>query len=326
VRCATGVVVRATWWGIAVSVVAFVATPAVAAEVVEPSTRGGKFSGLVEVAPGRDIYVECRGKGSPTVVLIAGKGNGAADWHQTLVSTDPVRDLPTDEVLAGKGALHDSKHAVYPTTARETRVCSYDRPNTRLDGKDMSTPRAQPHGIDEDIDDLHRVLEKIDAPKPYVLVAHSYGGFIAELFARRFPEEVRGLVMVDAGSSYIARAVSAEKLGVWDQTNRIAAPGQESVEIADAITKLDAAPALQRMPAIVLSADKPLSPDLQPPDADASVTFDDWLVGQRLLAAGLAADHVTRTNSGHNIYLYSPRLVNKAIRQVVADVRDGDRR
>ena len=128
--------------------------------------------------------------------------------------------------------------------------------------------------------------------------------------------------MVDAGSSYIGRAVTAGKLGVWDQTNRIAAPGQESVEVVDAVAKLDAAPPLHAIPAIVLSADKPLRADLQPVDADASVTFDDWLVGQDLLATGLAAKHVTETNSGHHIYLYSPRLVNKAIREVVADVRN----
>jgi pimeloyl-ACP methyl ester carboxylesterase len=305
---------------VALAIAACVLSPAVAAPQ-ESGNRGGRVSGQVEVAPGREIYVECRGKGSPTVVLIAGKGNGAADWHQVLDADDPIRDVTTDEVLAGKGDLHDSKQAVFPTIARATRVCAYDRPNTRADGKDVSTPRAQPHTVDEDVADLHRVLEQVDAPEPYVLVAHSYGGFIAELYARTYPDEVGGLVMVDAGSSYVARAVTADKLAVWDQTNRMAAPGQESVELADAVAKLDAAPPLHPIPSIVLSADKPLRGDLQPVDADASVTFDDWLVGQDLLATGLDARHVAETDSGHNVYLYSPRLVIQAIREVVTDVR-----
>ena len=76
------------------------------------------------------------------------------------------------------------------------------------------------------------------------------------------------------------------------------------------------------MPSIVLTADKALRADLQPADADASVTFADWLAGQDLLAQDLAAKHITDTSSGHNIYLYSPRLVNDAIRDVIADVRD----
>ncbi len=87
------------------------------------------------------------------------------------------------------------------------------------------------------------------------------------------------------------------------------------------MAKLDAAPPLDPIPSIVLTADKPLRADLQPVDAAASVTFDDWLVGQALLATGLAAKQVTRTYSGHHLYLYSPRLVNQAIREVVADVR-----
>jgi hypothetical protein len=81
---------------------------------------------------------------------------------------------------------------------------------------------------------------------------------------------------------------------------------------------------LHPIPSVVLTADKWVRPELLPADADASVTFDDWLVGQDLLAAGLAAKHVTKTKSGHNVYLYSPQLVNKAIREVVADVRDGN--
>lgn len=316
---------RAARWAIACTVVVVLVMASASAAKDGPLTSASNYTGRVEVAPGREIYVECRGRGSPTVVLIAGKGNSASDWHQVLDATDRLRDLATDEVLAGKGDLHDSKNAVYPTIGRETRVCSYDRPNTRADGKDRSTPRAQPHALDEDVDDLHRVLGKIDAPEPYVLVAHSYGGFIAELYARTYPEEVGGLVMVDAGSSYIARAVSAAKLDVWDRTNRVAAPGQESVELADGVAKLDAAPPLHPIPSIVLTADKPLRADLQPVDADASVTFDDWLAAQDLMARGLAAKHVTETNSGHHIYLYSPRLVIKAIRDVVADVRDGNR-
>jgi pimeloyl-ACP methyl ester carboxylesterase len=305
------------------AVLAAVAVGAGAAPAVASSDSTKPLHERVTVGPGRKLYVECRGKGSPTVVLIAGKGNNARDWRQVLDPTDAVRALPTDEVLAGAGTIADSKRAVYPTIARDTRVCSYDRPNTRAEGNDLSTPRAQPHKVDQDVDDLHRVLRKIRAPKPYVLVAHSYGGFIAELYARTYPDDVGGLVMVDAASSYLRPAVTPEKLTVWDRTNRMAAPGQEGVEVADAIAQLDAAPPLPPIPTVVLSADKPLRSDLQPPDADSSVTFDDWVRGQDLLAAGVGAAHVAATDSGHHVYLYSPQLVNAAIREVVADVRDG---
>ena len=163
----------------------------------------------------------------------------------------------------------------------------------------------------------------MDAPRPYVLVAHSYGGFVAELYARTHPAQVGGLVMVDAASSDIEHAVSPAKLRVWDQIHRTTSPGlPEGVEVLDAMARLDAAPPPTQIPTVVLSADKPY-PVLPPGsgDPEASVTFADWIAAQDLLAARLGAEHVTATNSGHHVYLYSPRLVIKAIREVVADVR-----
>ena len=278
----------------------------------------GDFSGALDIGDGRQVYVECRGKGSPTVVLIAGQGNNAGDWHQVLDPADPVRDDPFDQVGAGQGDLHDSPAAVFPQVAPTTRVCAFDRPDTRTTGGDLSTPRTQPHTVDLDVDDLHRLLTELDVPKPYVLVAHSYGGFVAELYARTYPADVGGLVMVDAVSSDIEQAATASKLARWDELHRSTAPGTEGVEVLDALARLDAVPALRRLPAVVLSADKPYRTDLLPPeDVEASVTFTDWRDQQERLAARLGAEHVTTTNSGHHVYLYSPQLVIDAIREVV---------
>jgi len=113
-----------------------------AAGLPTTSRAGQDFAGAVDFGGGREICVECRGVGSPTVVLISDKGNGARDPHQVLDATDLVRDLPTDEVLGGKRNIHDCPTAVFPTIAREARVCSFDRPNTRSDGNNTSTPRA----------------------------------------------------------------------------------------------------------------------------------------------------------------------------------------
>jgi pimeloyl-ACP methyl ester carboxylesterase len=300
----------------------------VPAGAAPPTKVGSNFSGLVEVGGGRKIYVECRGKGSPTVVLISGKGNGAADWHQVLDPADPVRNDPFDQVSAGQGNLHDSGQAVLPAIARTTRVCAYDRPDTRTTGTDRSTPRRQPHTLEADVKDLQQLLKAVRATKPYVLVAHSYGGIIGELYARTHPANVGGLVMVDGASSYIEKTVTAAKLAVWDRTNRMTSPGQpEGVELLDAFAKLDAAPPLPKLPVVVLSADKPFRTDLLPAaDVAATVTFDDWINAQNLLASALDAEHVTATNSGHNVYLYSPQLVITAIRNVVGVVRETPRR
>ena len=50
------------------------------------------------------------------------------------------------------------------------------------------------------------------------------------------------------------------------------------------------------------------------------LNFDDWLTSLDRLAADLGAEHITKTDSGHDIYLYTPTLVVDAIRDVVDDV------
>ena len=38
------------------------------------------FAGLVDIGGGRKMYMECRGKGSPTVVLVSGFRGAYEDW------------------------------------------------------------------------------------------------------------------------------------------------------------------------------------------------------------------------------------------------------
>jgi pimeloyl-ACP methyl ester carboxylesterase len=282
------------------------------------------ITGAIDVGGGRQMFVECRGQGLPTVILIAGKGNGADDWLQVLDPADPAHDAPGDDVPVGIGKLEHSDAAVLPSVAGFTRVCAYDRPDVRVDGPDLTTPRSQPHTVDMDVSDLHALLTALGEPGPYVLVAHSYGGLIATLYARTYPETVGGLVMVDTVTQLMEDVVSPGKLANWDASNSAtSAQAREGVQLIDAFARIDAAPPLPKVPAIVLSADKPWRTDLLPPEATSSemVTFTDWLTSLDRLAASLGAEHVTRTSSGHDIYLYSPALVVHAINQVVDDVR-----
>jgi pimeloyl-ACP methyl ester carboxylesterase len=288
------------------------------------AAENANFAGLVDIGGGRRMYLECRGAGSPTVLLISGKGNGAADWNMILDAADPVHNAPLDAVSAGEGHLLESEAAVLPAVSRFTRVCAYDRPGTRIDGSDISTPVAQPHRIDQAVDDLRALLAAAGERGPYVLVAHSYGGVIALLYARLHPEEIAGLVMVDAVSDFISQVAPGEPLARWDASNRVSSPAApEAVELLDAIRKIQAAPPLPKRPAAVLSADKPWppTPDAHQEPNGAMITFGEWQAAQDLLAASLHARHIAETHSGHNIYLYRPELVIDAIRKVVDEVR-----
>jgi pimeloyl-ACP methyl ester carboxylesterase len=48
------------------------------------------------------------------------------------------------------------------------------------------------------VEELHTLLKNSNTPGPYVLVGHSFGGANARLYASTYPDDVAGIVLVDA--------------------------------------------------------------------------------------------------------------------------------
>jgi len=124
--------------------------------------------------------VQCRGTGSPTVVLISGGFEAGWLWTYALAPDDPIHALPYDAFGLGEGNPRKREIAVFPAVSKFTRVCLYDRPNTTV-GKDidperggmLSTPVQQPHALADDVADLHALLGAADETGPFVLAGHS---------------------------------------------------------------------------------------------------------------------------------------------------------
>jgi pimeloyl-ACP methyl ester carboxylesterase len=283
-------------------------------------------AGLFDVGNGRKMYLECHGTGSPTIVLISGGYEAGWIWSYALYPTDAVHDEPVDGFSAGRGDLHKLASAVLTSVGTLTRVCTYDRPNTTLGADielerhgEISTPVAQPHRIEDDVADLNVLLNAANQPGPYVLVAHSYGGLIAELYASTFPEDVVGRVNVDVTSVFLRDTLPAADYEALIAANSVPPQsGAEAIEIGEAIDLISKAVPAPLMPAIVLVADKP--PNLEPHTLELA---QDLLEAQRLLARHLCAKLLTRTNSGHHIHVEQPQLVSDAAREVVEAVRSG---
>jgi pimeloyl-ACP methyl ester carboxylesterase len=113
---------------------------------------------------GYRLHVHCVGEGSPTVVLDAGLGGFSLDWN-----------------------------LVQPELAATTRVCAYDRA-----GYGWSDPSPKPRTPSQIADELHTLLVNADIQGPYVLVGHSAAGKHVRFYASRYPEDVVGMVLVDA--------------------------------------------------------------------------------------------------------------------------------
>lgn len=70
---------------------------------------------------------------------------------------------------------------------------AYNRP-----GIGQSEPTERPRDGRHIVTDLRGLLQQQGLKPPYVLVGHSLGGLYMQLFARQHPDEVKGLVLVDA--------------------------------------------------------------------------------------------------------------------------------
>jgi pimeloyl-ACP methyl ester carboxylesterase len=122
--------------------------------------------GKLYTVNGERMHLYCSGTGSPTLVLESGHGNDFLVW--------------------GK---------VQPQLSGTTRVCSYDRA-----GFGWSAAQPGPRDASHIANQLHQLLRQADINGSLVLMGHSAGGLYIRAYATRYPDDVAGLVFVDASS------------------------------------------------------------------------------------------------------------------------------
>jgi pimeloyl-ACP methyl ester carboxylesterase len=297
---------------------------AVAAPALAESGSANNSGKLVDIGGGREMYMECQGKGSPTVVFVSGATDRAETWTKTL---DP------------------SDQAVLPAIAETNRVCAYDRPGTVLatgEGvedfeKSRSDPVPQPTTLQDGVDDLHALLSASGERGPYVVVAHSMGGAIAKLYASEYPQDVSGLVLVDY-TPYEARTALTDEQ--WENWKVLlgGSPSEEALALYPDLEWFDhqrnlgqalAAAPLKPMPLIVLQSDEPfdLAPYVEdgtlPMTADQAEEFrkllyQAWQDAMADLVSQVpGARLITNTDSGHYIHQEQSQLVIDSVREVL---------
>ena len=117
---------------------------------------------------GHRLHLSCAGAGSPTVVLENGMGEVSPLWS-----------------------------GIVARVSRTTRVCAYDRA-----GQGWSDDVTRSQDARAVAADLHTLLASAGERGPLVLAGHSSGGTFAMAYAARYPEHVRGLVLLDSSSPH----------------------------------------------------------------------------------------------------------------------------
>jgi pimeloyl-ACP methyl ester carboxylesterase len=118
------------------------------------------------------LHVVQDGESGPAVLFVQGLGGAWFEW-------DPV----------------------VPMLAGDHRLVRFDRPGLGWSRQEYGPDgKPAPQTLAREAERLGRVLDGVGVTEPAILVAHSYGAFHAEAFARLRPERVAGLVFVDASA------------------------------------------------------------------------------------------------------------------------------
>lgn len=246
--------------------------------------------------PVEALAVDCRGSGSPTVVLDAGLGEASQDW------TDVA------------GAVSDV-----------TRVCTFDRP-----GYGESELGTLPRTPDRNAADLRTGLTTAGVQRPFVLVGHSLGGLNAQAYWKQYPDDLVGLVLLDPPPrGWLERRRFP---GLWDMAVRA---GEELRGAADEVAASDspdaarlvtmasehnsmlevgaAAVAIESfgsLPLLVVAAERP-----NPAFGDSAVAYQAfWINESRTLASRSSRGrlHVLES-TGHSMNREAPEAVTRLI-------------
>ena len=274
-------------------------TPA-ASPSAAPSAAARDFVRDIDVG-GRTLSIACVGPtdtGRPTVIFETGLGGDRRTWGDVL------------------------------TTLQTTdRGCSYDRA-----GLGLSQPAPKPRTTAQQVEDLHALLGAAGVKPPYVLVAHSSGGWNAMVFGDQYADEVAGVVMVDVrpplASAQSLKALPPEKAGepeaihqtradltVWE---RDPSRNPEGLDLIASATQASAVSGFGDDPLIVLTAgDRAGNTEGLP--ADLAKTFDGiWMdLQSKLVDLSSKGRQEIVEGATHDMPFEKPDVVADAIREVL---------
>jgi pimeloyl-ACP methyl ester carboxylesterase len=281
---------------------------------------------------GRKLHLLCSGKGSPTIILVAGGGAFSIDW--TLV-----------------------QNRIDSTT----RVCSYDRA-----GLGWSDEGPADETVEQTVNDLHSLLQKAGEKAPYIFVGASIAGIFIQAYQHQYPNEVAGLVFTNSSNMLGLKTKDTSGL-IWDLTEEqirstypmpASIKGPAPIKISEPFDRLPAniqsmrlwmeiknwakwdptkttgesllswrkeflrefeatdfgkQPPLGKLPVVVVSSGGMANDSLRKYRNGAAARLD-FLSSNTI--------HITATGSGHEVHLYQPDRVVDALKKIVFAIRN----
>jgi len=235
---------------------------------------------------------------------------GAIDHRQIEYSLIRNNDAP--KVVVFENGLDAKMHLwnkIIPEISKDATTFAYNRP-----GYGNSDPASTPRNGFYIINELRLLLKSKGLKPPYVLVGHSFGGLYMQLFARQYPKEVVGLILVDSTHPNHFKGKGA--IDNWPTWIRVAflwslsSTAEEELGLINTTgEEVLSLPSFTEKPVIVLSALQPME--------KKSMIADDANEKRKDIVNLYPASKQIWVDSGHDIPKEKPSSVIEAIREVL---------
>lgn len=209
---------------------------------------------------------------------------------------------------------------VAPQVASANKVVTYSRA-----GHGRSEPRPGTPTLASRTDELEQLIASASLKPPFILVGHSYGGFLIRNYAARHPAQIAGMVFVDPSDEHQNTELRKLDAAAVDNDTRLMVqymPAKLQPELAQVQAILDSgklslAGPLPDVPVVVLtSVQRRAQPQLFLETPAAVEVWRD--LHARFFRSFKRGSHVVTPDSGHNIHQDQPELVVAAIAEVIA--------
>jgi pimeloyl-ACP methyl ester carboxylesterase len=210
----------------------------------------------------------------------------------------------------------DSWNLLHPGIEKLGKVFAYNRPGIGYSSKARSNQTGTTV-----VETLRTLLKIADLSPPYVLVGHSLGGLFTNLYARMYPEEVSGMVLVDA-----THPDEPKKQNELQPHNFVVAINDwlKSIErtfdhykyseeetIDETINQVNQAGSFPQIPLAVVSGTKKM-PFVPEKNFEIHLRFQ-----KELTTLSSTSKHYAAEGSGHFPQITEPEIVLAAIKDVV---------
>ncbi|UQN08394.1 alpha/beta fold hydrolase [Deinococcus sp. QL22] len=248
--------------------------------------------------------------------LLRQRSEFATIHGQSLEYIQSGTGTPAVVLVNGAGGPMDSWFRVFEPLTRECTVLAYNRP-----GLGRSSSPGAPQTGTVMLETLRGLLAHAKLTPPYVLVGHSLGGLLVNLYARTCPGETAGVVLLDAATPEDVLLNTPPSSGLWFRLSRAfhrPHPWAETEHVESLSQQVQTAGRFPPVPLVVLSGTR--SPRGMPREMrDARAVHQ-----AKLATLSPLGEHRLADRSGHFPQFTEPHLVIDAIRTVMAKVTDRD--